>query len=270
MQKHSVIGEDIYCYDLVNGDDTRDRFKLDRLFEVSNFDAVINLAARAGVRRGENFTDEYISTNIIGLKNLIELSEKYNVGRFIHYSSSSVYGKEYAGATKEDDLKTPKSIYGMTKLVGELLLQRSNLKYTIIRPFTIIGENGRGDMVIYKWINQIKAGKKASFYGDGRTYRGYTYIDDMIRGTIICLGDPDAIRKDFNLGGDQIVTLEELWEIFKSVYPEAEREMLPMPKTDQSFSLADTSKAREILFWRHTTDIKEKIREIIQNEKEKI
>lgn len=252
-----------YEYDLVNGDDTRDRFKLDRLFESEGFDAIINFAARAGVRRGEGFPEEYFSTNVIGLANLIEMAEKWGVKKLIHYSSSSVFGNDEKVATDENYTKKPKSIYGITKLAGELLLQKSKLDYTIIRPFTIVGENGRKEMVVYKWLNQIRAGRKATFYGDGTTYRGYTYIQDMLDGTIECLTNPKASRQDFNLGGDQIITLEELWNIFKEAYPQAEREIVPMPDTDQMFSLADTSKAFELLGWKHKTDVKKKIREMI-------
>lgn len=250
-------------YDQVNGDDTRDRFKLDRMFESEGFDAIINLAARAGVRRGEGFPEEYFSTNVIGLANLIEMAEKWGVKKLVHYSSSSVFGNDEKVATNEGYPKKPKSIYGITKLAGELLLQKSKLDYTIIRPFTIVGEDGRKEMVVYKWLNQIKAGRKATFYGDGTTYRGYTYIQDMLRGTIECLTNPKASRQDFNLGGDQIITLEDLWNIFKEAYPQAEREIVPMPETDQMFSLADVSKAKELLGWEHKTDIKKKIQEMI-------
>jgi UDP-glucuronate 4-epimerase len=261
-----INGYEVDVYDLVNGDDTRDRFKLDKLFETKNYDIVINLAARAGVRRGNDFPEEYFSTNVFGLKNLIELAEKYGVKRFIHYSSSSVYGKKEPSATKEEEVKKPKSIYGITKLVGELLLENSNLDYTIIRPFTIVGENGREEMVIYKWINQIKAGRPVTFYGDGSTFRGYTYIGDMIRGTIECINNSKSFREDFNLGGDQVVTLEELWNIFKDVCPEAKREKLPMPSCDQAYSLANTSKTKKLLNWEHQTNIKEKIQEILEHE----
>lgn len=251
-------------YDLEDGNDTRDRFKLDKLFETENFTDVINLAARAGVRRGNDFPEEYFSTNVFGLKNLIEMSEKYGVERFIHYSSSSVYGNQKPDrGTKETDEKKPRSIYGITKLAGELLLENSKLDYTIIRPFTIVGENGRADMVVYKWLNQIQSGKPCTFYGDGTSFRGYTYVGDMIRGTVECLSNKNAIREDFNLGGDKKVTLNELWDIFVEVYPDAERVILPMPNADQPYSFADVSKAKKKLKWEHKTDIKDKIKQLI-------
>jgi UDP-glucuronate 4-epimerase len=264
--KHMRKSIDGYVYDLVNGDDIRDRFKLDRLFESEGFDTVINLAARAGVRRGEDFPEEYFSTNVIGLNNLIEVSEKYGVKKFVHFSSSSVFGVQGENGTKEDEEKKPKSIYGITKLAGELLLEKSRLDYVIVRPFTIVGENGRKEMVVYKWLNQIKSGKKASFYGDGTTYRGYTYVEDIVDAVRLILANKSVKRETFNIGGNSIVTLEELWHVFKEIYPHAEREMLPMPVTDQVGSFADTSKLKDIIGWFPRTDVKQKIKEIITEE----
>lgn len=267
MPRLSGMGHEVFFYDLLSGCDIRDKFSLDKVFEENQFDFVINLSARAGVRRGEDFPEEYFSTNVIGLDNIIKACEKYGVKKIVHFSSSSVFGAQLEGVgTDEDAPKKPRSIYGITKLAGELLLEKSSLDYVIIRPFTIIGENGRKEMVIYKWINQIKSGQKVSFYGEGKSSRGYTYIQDLIDGVITCLFDKEVKRTSFNLGGNQEVSLEDLWNIFKSVRPEAERDMIPMPKTDQMFSLANCGKAYVELNWTHKTDIREKIKEIIQKE----
>lgn len=256
---------EVYGYDLVEGNDIRDKFKLAKLFDTENFDCVINLAARAGVRMSEDFPEEYITTNLIGLQNLINLSEKHGIKKFIHYSSSSVFDSLPGHASKESDNKNPISVYAVTKLAGEGLVKKSKLNYTIIRPFTVIGENGRKEMALYKWINQVKSGRPITFFGDGTTSRGYTYVEDIVRGTIECLTNPNADREEFNMGGDQIVKLEELYNIFKSVLP-VERIILPMPEADQKHYLADTSKAKMLLGWKHQTDIKKKIKQIIESE----
>lgn len=259
FESHSLIG-----YDLVNGFDIRDKFTLDRVFESEGIEAVISLAARAGVRRGEEFVQEYFDTNVIGLANLIEISEKYKVKKFIHFSSSSAFGAQKEDhATREGDPKKPRSVYGITKLAGELLLEKSDLPYIIIRPFTLIGENGRKEMVVYKWLNQIKEGKPATFYGEGKSFRGYTYVGDIMDAIELIL-ESDIEREDFNIGGRDIVRLEELKDIFVSVFPEAAFKILPMPKSDQMFSLADTSKAERMLGWSPKTDVREKIREILK------
>lgn len=258
---------DITPYDLVLGDDIRDRFKLDKLFESENFDFVISLAARAGVRRGEDFPEEYFTTNVLGLKNLVELSEKYHVKKFIHFSSSSVFGsQEDFQRTREDDPKNPVSNYGITKLWGEKIIKESGLNYTIIRPFTIIGKSGRKEMVIYKWINQIKAGQKVSFYGDGSSYRGYTNIEDILEGVYLCMKETAAARQVFNMGGHQRLTLDDLWQIFLTFFPNAEREELPMPVVDQMFSWADTTKAEQFIGWKPKKDVVKVVAEIIESE----
>jgi len=236
---------DVYRYDLVNGDDIRDKFKLDALFNKERFGAVINMAARAGVPQGEEFYDEYISTNCNGLMNVIRMCEKYK-SKLVHLSSSAA-------------LKA-RSIYGITKLAGDYMVKSSNLDYALVRPYTVIGENGRKEMVLLKWKGQIERGEKVTFYGDGTTFRGYTYVGDFVDGVIKAINGP---KGEYELGGDQKVTLEELWDIFKEVYPEAERVISPLPAYDEPGELADTSKSFEILGWKHKTDIKKKIKELI-------
>lgn len=184
-------------YDLVNGDDIRDRYKLDNLLNKEKYDIVINLAARAGVPMGEEHYEEFISTNVTGLKTLIEVCKKHKT-KLIHFSSSSALKAQ--------------SVYGITKLAGENLIEASDLDYVIIRPFTVVGENGRKEMVIYKWKGQYERGEKISFYGDGTTFRGYTYVGDLIDGVLSSL---NVSKETLNVGGNQKVTLEELWNILR-------------------------------------------------------
>lgn len=245
--KHLVKKIDCHVYDLVNGDDIRDRFKLDNLFSKERFDTIINLAARAGVSAGEEFYEEFFSTNCIGLKTLIDICKKYKA-KLIHYSSSSAINA--------------RSIYGITKLAGEKMLEASDIDYVIIRPFTVIGENGRKEMVLGKWLGQYQRGEKITFNGDGTAFRGYTYVEDLVDGTILSL---KLSRELINLGGNQKITLEELWGIFKEIYPDAERVELPYPSWDEPGELADISKAKELLGWEPKTDIKNKIKEIWSN-----
>ncbi len=235
---------DVYVYDLVDGNDIRDKYKLDDLFNKEKFDIVINLAARAGVSIGEEYYEEFFSTNCIGLKNLIDLCKKHKA-KLVHYSSSSAI--------------KAKSIYGITKLVGEKMIQNSDIDYVIIRPFTVIGENGRKEMVLLKWLGQYQRGEKITFNGDGTAFRGYTHVKDLVRGTAMAL---KLSRELINLGGDQKITLEELWNIFKELYPKAEREILPYPSFDEPGELADTSRAREALGWKPESDIKQVIKNI--------
>jgi UDP-glucuronate 4-epimerase len=234
-----------HVYDLVNGDDIRDKYKLDNLFGKEKFDICINLAAKAGVPMGEEYYREFFETNCIGLKTLIEVCKKHKT-KLIHFSSSSAI--------------EAKSVYGITKLAGEKLLEASGIDYLIIRPFTVVGENGRKEMVIYKWKGQYERGEKISFYGDGTTFRGYTYVGDLIDGVLASL---HVSKKTLNVGGSQKVTLEELWSIFKEVYPDAQREILPLPSYDITGEMADISLTTELTGWTPKTDIKQKIKELL-------
>lgn len=242
--KHLSKQVDGYIYDLANGDDIRDKHKLDTLFSQEKFNLVINLAARAGLPMGEVYYEEFISTNLTGLKTLIEICKKHKA-KLIHYSSSAAL--------------EARSVYGITKLAGEHLIEASGIDYVIIRPFTVIGENGRKDLVINKWLEQYKRGEPVTFYGDGTTFRGYTYVGDLVDGTIKSF----KLNKEIlNLGGDQPVTLKELWEIFKEVFPDAQREISPLPSYDIKGSIADTTKAFQLLDWTPKIDIKQKIKEL--------
>jgi len=247
---HELVG-----YDIKVNDDIRDRRKLEYLFETENFDIVIHLAALTGVRRGELYPDEYISTNVIGTKNLVELSEKYGVKHFINFSSSSIYG-ESKKALSEVDMPNPNSIYGMTKLMAEQIVRRSSLEWTTIRPFTVYGENGRPDQVLVKWANEVNAGKPITFYGDGNTVRGYTYLGDLIRGVklIIEHGGIGTV----NLGGTEPISLSELWDIIGN----PERDVLELPFGDRTRSVADIEKAVIALGWTPQSDFRKTIKKL--------
>jgi len=115
-KRHKLVG-----YDLRSGDDIRDRRKLEFIFETENIDCVVHLAALTGARRGELYPDEYFQVNVLGTKNVVDLCEKYNVNRLIHFSSSSVQN----GA--------PDTIYGMSKYIGERIALRAQIPKCIIR-----------------------------------------------------------------------------------------------------------------------------------------
>lgn len=243
--KHFQKEIDCQIYDLVDGNDICDKYKLDNLFNKEKFDICINLAAKAGVPMGEEYYEEFFRTNCIGLKTLIEVCKKHKT-KLIHFSSSSALKAQ--------------SVYGITKLAGEKLIEESGVDYVIVRPFTVIGENGRKEMVIFKWLGQYQRGEKITFYGDGSTFRGYTYVKDLIDGVIKSLG---VKNKTLNIGGSQKVTLEELWNIFKEIYPDAQREILPLPSYDITGEMADISLTTKLTGWTPKTNIHKKIKELL-------
>lgn len=259
--------DSFHSYDLLFGDDIRDKYKLEDHFQKYHFDTVIHMAARAGVRMGEAHPDEFISTNVNGTLNLLNLSKKYGVKHFIFFSSSSVYGNQQS-PNKETDPLQPIGVYGSTKAMGEMLVKGSGVPYTIIRPFTVYGENGRLDQVIFKWIQQIKLGLPITVYGDGSSKRGYTYVGDLVDGVLKVL-DKGAENKTYNLGGHQIITLGELIDLFVPYLPEKYKDALqrlPMPKEDVYENWGDISKAKNRLGWSPNTDFKTKVAEILKYE----
>ena len=270
---------DVISYDLVNGDDIRDTFKLDKLFETENFDAVVHLAALAGVRRGEEFPDEYISTNITGTQNLVNLCKKYGVKKFLSYSSSSVLGgnaNKDKGLVEEDEYK-PKGVYAISKVAGEYIVKNSGLDYIVIRPFTVYGSQGRKDMVIYKWINQILSGQDITYYGDGQTSRGYTYVDDLVKTTDRLLNEllEHNLTETYNLGGSEKINLDDLLQLFMKHCVDNRIDLninrMDLPNADVVHSFANTNKAKKDINFNPQKKFKKVVKQILINElKEKL
>ena len=275
-QKLTKEGIDFVGYDLQDGDDVRDKFKLDKIIESGQFDMVVHLAAQAGVRRGEDFPDEFISMNMQGTQNVVNACKKHGVRKILFYSSSSVLGgndePDQVGLDEMNEYN-PKSIYAMTKVAGECIVKNSGLDYLIIRPFTVYGENGRPDMVIYKWINQIKAGRPITFYGDGKTKRGYTYVQDLVDATIT-LAKMKSEDKDMpgilHLGGSEIITLAEVLQLFDNHCKNNNIEYFvdeqDMPKADVTSSFACIDEAREAIGFEPQKRFKNLIKQILNEE----
>ena len=261
------------CYDLTDGNDIRDKMKLDKTFEAGQYDMVIHLAALAGVRRSENFPEEYLSTNIIGTRNIVEMCKKYNV-KLINFSSSSVLGgnKTEEGLNEQCE-PNPQSIYAMTKYCAEKIVETGGIEYVTIRPFTIYGLNGRPDMGIYKWINQINSGKDITFYGDGKTERGYTNVHDLVE-AVYSLTSPEVWdnckNEIYHIGGNEVITLNELLDMFESVLVKKKKKATvayyALPACDVVSSFADTSKAFLILGYAPEDNFEKNIKKILDKE----
>lgn len=248
-------------YDIARGQDIRELFKLEQLFAQENFDCVIHLAARAGVRMGEKYPEEYISTNILGTENVLRMAEKYKVQKVIMFSSSSVYGKGDGTV----------SIYGITKKAAEMLPVRFKIPCVwIVRPFTVYGEKGRADQVIFKWINQIKAGKKITYFGGSKeSFRYYTYVGDVVIAIARMIYRSNIGIMTVDLAGERMVKLKELLDIFKSQFGESLGVAnLPLPAVDD-VEIKPNDSAFKLLGWKPEQDFEEKIREIIKSELQK-
>ena len=258
---------DLHClcegYDLFYGMDIRDKYKLELTFEECQPDTVIHLAALTGVRRSVLYPQDYISTNIEGTWNVVKMAEKYGVKNFIFFSSSSVYGNT-SPPVKETEPKNPISLYGITKLAGEQIVNSASIPTVIIRPFTVYGEDGRKDQVIMRWITQIQRHKAITLYGDAESIRGYTYVGD-IRQVVKTLIDMDWTweHEDFNLGGAEPIKLGTLIEVFQKMFPKMRIEYKERPKEDVICQYADTAKAKEVLKFMPAPLFEERVRQII-------
>lgn len=158
-------------------------------------------------------------------------------------------------------------MYGITKLAGEYIVQNSGIKNIIVRPFTVYGENGRKDEVVYKWIEQIKAGKPITIYGDDRSCRGYVYLDDLVEATIKLLDYKESTA--LNLGGSEIVYLKDLLDIFKANMPsnrKFEIDYLDRPEEDVYQQFANTAKAKEEIGFDPEPKFKKNVKRIIYKE----
>lgn len=263
--KDALAGNPVSGFDVSRNaiEDIRNLYQLELAFENGNFDAVIHLAALAGVRRSRLFPQDYISTNIEGTWNVARLCEKYGVGKLIFFSSSTVFGNAVP-PVKETAPKVPISLYGITKLAGEGIVNSSSVPTTIIRPFCIYGPGGRRDLVINKWLAQHKAGKPLTVFGDDQSCRGYIHIDDL-SAAVVALTDNDWPwrHQDLNLGGPCPVRLRDVMDVFIEAFPGIRFEYLDRQAEDVKAQYADTTKAREMIGFNPASIFREKCMEII-------
>jgi UDP-glucuronate 4-epimerase len=225
---------------------------LRRLFAAQLFDAVIHLAARAGVRPSLAQPQLYTRVNIVGTQNLLELAREFDVKRFIFASSSSVYGvNQKVPFGEEDPIFNPISPYAATKLAGEALCHVYHHLYHLdivcLRFFTVYGPRQRPDLAIRKFTEAILSGKPIDMYGDGRTRRDYTHIEDILQGVLACL-ERNFGYEIINLGESRTVELRELVRLIEhATKKKAQIRQLPMQPGDVPITYADISKAKRLL-----------------------
>ena len=174
--------------------DLTDKNKLLDIFKTFNPDIVVNLAAQAGVRYSIENPQEYIQSNINGFFNILELSRHNNIKHLIFASSSSIYGENENLSFEESQITdTPKNLYAASKKSNELIsysyANLFKLPCTGLRFFTVYGPWGRPDMAYFKFVKNIYDGKPIEIYGQGKMYRDFTYIDEIIEGILKILQD---------------------------------------------------------------------------------
>jgi len=248
--------------------DIRDSAAMDKVAN-EGIDVIVHLAARAGVRPSIAQPALYADVNINGTVTLLEAAKKNNIKKFVFASSSSVYGNNKKVPFSEDDnVDFPISPYAATKKAGELVCHTyhhlTGIAMTCLRFFTVYGPRQRPDLAIHKFTRLIEDGKPISVYGDGSMMRDFTYIDDIIDGTVGAI-DKCAGYNIYNLGESRPVTVNTLiGEIEKALGKKAVIERLPLQPGDVERTYADVTKARRDLGYNPNTEISDGLKRFVE------
>ncbi len=258
--------------------DICDRESLRRLLRTKSavgaapFDAVINLAARAGVRQSVKNPWVYVQANIVGNLNLLELCRETGVKKFVLASTSSLYGAKSPRPFKEDAVTDyPLSPYAASKKAAEALCYTYHYLYdidvSVVRYFTVYGPAGRPDMSLFRFVQWIAEGRPVIVYGDGTQQRDFSYVEDIASGTVASLS-PLGYEM-INLGSDRPVALNQAIQLIERlVGREATIENRPRDPSDVLATWADITKAKRILGWRPRFSFEEGVARLVQWYKE--
>jgi UDP-glucuronate 4-epimerase len=246
-------------YALVEGD-LRNASTVERAFGEGPFDAVVHLAARAGVRPSLQDPAGYSETNVSATALLLEAARRRGVGHFVFASSSSVYGSRSVAPFRESDpVEEPVSPYAATKRAGEILASTFHHLYelpvTCLRFFTVYGPRQRPDMAIHRFTRLIDQGEEVEVYGGGRSERDYTFIHDVVDGVVRALDRPRGYRI-YNLGTNRTVPLMTLIELISTGLERAPRIVqLPNQPGDVPLTYADITLAQSELGYAPATKL---------------
>ncbi len=246
--------------------DLSDQEKILEVFENNKFDAVINLAAQAGVRYSIKNPEAYVKSNLIGFSNILEASRKTKLKNLIFASSSSVYGGNLKlPFSTKDDVNKPLSFYAATKIANELMAHSyshiHDLQCTGLRFFTVYGPWDRPDMALQSFSQALIKGEKIQLFNNGNHLRDFTYIDDIIEGIvkILNLGVPKTYNL-YNIGSNNPINLMDFIEILENSFGlKAKKEFLPLQEGDMQDTYADISDLEKDFGYRPSTTLEEGI-----------
>jgi len=228
-----------------------------------SYQAIIHLAAKAGVRPSIENPIAYQQTNVAGTQNLLEFARKKSIQQFVFASSSSVYGiNKNIPWVESDGLLNPISPYASTKISGELLghvySHLYNIRFIGLRFFTVFGPRQRPDLAIHAFSKKILNNETIPFFGDGNTQRDYTFIDDIVKGIIGALNYDKTNYEIINLGNSHAVSLAELVNTLETVLEKkAIINKLPEQPGDVPVTFSDISKAKDLINYMPTTSLKD-------------
>lgn len=250
--------------------DIREADALRKIFDGGEFQYIVHLAARAGVRPSLCHPKLYAETNINGTLNLLELARDFDIKQFVFGSSSSVYGINGKLPFSEDDrIHQPISPYASTKAAGELLCHTYShlfgIRTVCLRFFTVYGARQRPDLAIHKFSRLITEGKPIQVFGDGSSRRDYTYVDDIIQGVRAAIDYDASMHEVINLGESETTELSRLIELLEvSLNIKAVIDRQPMQPGDVPITYADISKAKDLLNYNPTTKIEQGIPKFVK------
>jgi len=248
--------------------DLEDAGALKTLFDRHDFDGVLNLAARAGVRYSVENPQVYVSTNTIGAVNLMEEMRRKSIKKLVLASTSSLYAGQEPPFSEDLPVNHPISPYAASKKAAEVMAYSYHhlfgLDVSIVRYFTVYGPAGRPDMSPFRFIKWVAEGTPITLFGDGRQTRDFTYVDDIATGTIAAL--QPLGYEIINLGGGRRPwsILELITLIEGLVGREAVIEFKPFQKADMQDTSANIEKARRLLGWEPHTDLPEGIARCVE------
>lgn len=262
--------------------DLADRGALDRVFADTRFERVIHLAAQAGVRYSLDNPESYVSSNLVGFANMLEVCRHAKVAHLTFASSSSVYGaNRKVPFSEHDGVDHPIQLYAATKRSNELMAHAYSHLFTLpvtgLRFFTVYGPWGRPDMAYYSFAEKIMAGRPIALFNHGRHSRDFTYVDDIVEGVVrasdqIAPANPgfDALTPDpatssapfriFNIGNGNPVELGRFVEVLEAALgKKAVIELKPMQTGDVEDTFADVCAIEAALDYRPTTSVEDGI-----------
>ncbi len=247
--------------------DIRDEAGIDALFAEHRFDAIIHLAAMAGVRASIEDPKLYLDVNLGGTLNLLEAAKRYGQPTFVFASTSSVYGRtKVIPFIESDHADRPLAPYAASKRAAELLgysyFHLFGQNFTALRFFTVYGRRGRPDMMAYKVLDNIFRGSEVPLYNNGQMHRDWTYVDDIVGG-VLAAADRPLGYEVINLGRGTPILLADFVRLIEN--EAGKRSNLndqPMPDADIEYTYANIERAKELLDYEPTVTVERGVKEL--------
>lgn len=247
--------------------DISDKSIIDQ-FKDQKFEGVINLAARAGVRASVDNPWVFVESNVTGTLNMLEICRQTGTKKFVVASTSSIYGSNPPYPTPESASSSePLQPYAASKKGAEAMCHAYHHLYgidvSVVRYFTVYGPAGRPDLALFRFVQWITEGRPVRVNGDGNQSRGFTYIDDIARGTILAL--KPLGYEVINLGGHEVITINDLITVIEEVVgKKAIVQHGPPNPADMFTNWADVSKAGALLGWEPQYNMRAGIEKLVE------